>query len=376
MKQLYLTLFSIFLTLFLAGCGNSKPAGEGVLSGEEYQVHYAKGFKVKKYTGYTEVAVINPWDTTKLLQKYILVDREKDIPADLPAGTVVKVPVKGVAAYNTLQCATLKELDNASIIKGVFEPQYVKLEDIVKGIQNGSITDLGDASKPDIEKLIMLAPEAILASPISGMSYGNIDKTKIPVIEIPDYTEPDPLGRAEWIRFYSLFIGKEQQADSLFDVTVKNYNEIKQAVQNAATKPSAFTDTKYQNNWNMPGGKSYMANMLADAGAAYIWADDNSTTFLPLSFEAVLDKAGEADVWIIKYNSPEDLTYASLEKEFKQYSYFKAFKQKSIYGCNTSYSAYFEDMAIHPDYILKDFAAIFHPELFTGYELRYHKRLR
>ncbi|MBD8390207.1 ABC transporter substrate-binding protein [Dysgonomonas sp. BGC7] len=377
MKTLYsYILFITFLLFAVAGCTH-KPAGqngENVQSGS-YTIHYAKGFQVEKHAEYTEVSVVNPWDTTKLLQKYILIDRNKDVPQNLPQGTVIKVPIKTVAAYNTLQCSTLAELEVAGIIKGVFEPQYINLKDVKKGIADGTINDLGSAAKPDIEKLILLSPEAIMASPIVGQTYGNVEKTKIPIIEIPDYTEPHPLGRAEWIRFYSLFIGKEQLADSLFTITEKNYNEIKTQSSSVANQPSVFTDMRYMGSWNMPGGKSYMANMLADAGGAYIWKEDNSTTFLPLSFEAVLDKAGEGDIWIIRYFSPEDLTYEGLMKEYKPYSHFKAFKDKKIYGCNTTYSTYYEDLAIHPDYILKDFAAIFHPDLFKDYQLRYYKKL-
>jgi len=375
MRFFSITLFSCILIYFLAGCGKKQPASQGSSIEKQYTIHYAQGFQVKKYANFTEVSVVNPWDTTKLLQKYILVDREKEIPANIPQGTIVKIPVKSVAVYNTLQCSTFKELESANIITGAFEPKYVKLEEIRKGIENGSIADLGEASKPDIEKLIMLSPEAIMASPIVGQTYGNIEKTKIPVIEIPDYTEPNPLGRAEWIRFYSLFIGKEELADSLFNITIENYNNIKKIATATPQKPTVFIDTKYQSSWNMPGGKSYMANMLADAGGAYIWAEDNSTTFLPLSFEAVLDKAGEGDAWLIRYYAEEDITYESLKKEFKQYSYFKAFRQKNIYGCNTRYSAYFEDLAIHPDFILKDFTEIFHPGLIPDHKLKYYKKL-
>ena len=96
---------------------------------------------------------------------------------------------------------------------------------------------------------------------------------------------------------------------------------------------------------------------------------------MPLAFESVLDKAGEADFWIIKYNWPKDMTYQSLEKEYKPYSHFKAFKEKNIYGCNTAYSSYYEDLPIHPDYILKDMAYIFHPELFPGYTPKYYKKI-
>lgn len=366
----------ILLTILLCGCNNHKPADKNnAKSDGEYKIYYAKGFTVDKYDEYTTVSVRDPWDTTRLLQTYILVDKDKDLPTDLPKGTLVRVPLTSVATYSTIHCSTLNELNAINIIKGVCEPQYIKLPNIQEGIRNGSIIDLGMASKPDTEKLIMLSPEAIFATPIQGWTYGSIEKTGISILETPDYTESHPLGRAEWIRFYSLFIGKEQLADSLFAITRKSYNDIKDAVAKTESRPSVLTDIRYQGKWNMPGGKSFMANMLSDAGASYPWADDNSTTYMPLSFESVLDKAGEADFWLIKYNWPKDMVYKSLEKEYKPYAYFKSFKEKNIFGCNTSYSSYYEDLPIHPDYILKDLAYIFHPELFPNYSPKYYTRI-
>lgn len=370
------TLLLISFILILAGCNNRNPAGEDNSQAHtEYEVHYAKGFQVKKYDNYTTVSVRDPWDTTRTLQTYILVDKTKELPTDLPKGTIVKIPLNNVATYSTIHCSTLNELNAVDLIKGVCEPQYIKLANIQDGLKNGAIVDLGMASKPDAEKLIMLSPDAIFATPIQGWTYGSIEKTGIPILETTDYTESHPLGRAEWIRFYSLFIGKEHLADSLFAITESNYNAVKEAVAKTSIHPSVFTDLRYQGKWNMPGGKSFMANMLADAGASYTWSDDESGTYMPLAFESVLDKAGEADCWIIKYNWPEDMTYESLKKEYKPYSYFKAFKEKNIYGCNTAYSSYYEDLPIHPDYILKDMAYIFHPELFPGYAPKYYKKI-
>ncbi|MBF0651008.1 ABC transporter substrate-binding protein [Dysgonomonas sp. GY75] len=375
MKLLNITLlFSIIL--ILAGCNNRKPAGQDNIKPQTgYTVYYAKGFQVKKYDEYTTVSVRDPWDTTRMLQTYVLVAKNKDLPANLPKGTIVRIPLETVATYSTIHCSTLNELDAVNLIKGVCEPQYIKLSNIQDGVKSGAIVDLGMASKPDTERLIMLSPDAIFATPIQGWTYGSIEKAGIPILETTDYTESHPLGRAEWIRYYSLFIGKEQLADSLFAITEKNYNAVKDAVAGTANRPSVFTDMRYQNKWNMPGGKSFMANMLSDSGASYCWSDDNSTTYMPLAFESVLDKAGEADFWIIKYNWPKDMTYQSLEKEYKPYSHFKAFKGKNIYGCNTAYSSYYEDLPIHPDYILKDMAYIFHPELFAGYTPKYYKKI-
>lgn len=375
MRLLNTTLF-FTLILVLAGCNNRTPAKQDNIDvTQEYVVRYAKGFQVNKYDGYTMVYVRDPWDSTRLLQTYVLVDREKDTPQNLPDGIVVKVPLKNVATYSTIHCSTLNELGMIGIVKGVCEPEYIKLPFIQNGIKDGSIVNLGMASKPDLEKIIMLSPEAIFATPIQGWTYGTVEKTKIPMLETVDYTESHPLGRAEWIRYYSLFTGTEQLADSLFAITERNYNEVKNTVAKATKRPSVLTDIRYQSKWNMPGGQSFMANMLADAGASYPWADNSSSSYLPLSFESVLDKGGESDIWIIKYNMPQDMTYQSLEKEYKPYSRFKAFKDKNIYGCNTSYSSYYEDLPIHPDYILKDIAYVFHPDLFPDYTPKYYKKL-
>ncbi|MDR0825172.1 MAG: ABC transporter substrate-binding protein [Prevotella sp.] len=369
-------LFSIIFVL--AACNKNRSAGQGYVQSQEdttYTVHYARGFQVKKQVGYTIVSVRNPWDTTRLLQTYILVDKQKEPPVNLPQGVIVRIPLSNAATYSTIHCSSLNELNAVDIIKGVCEPQYIKLDIIQQGIKNGTIANLGMASKPDVEKIILLNPDAIFATPIQGWTYGNIEKTGIPVLETTDYVESHPLGRAEWIRFYSLFTGKEQLADSLFAITEKNYNEVKAMVAKTSRRPSVLTDIRYQGTWDMPGGRSFMANMLADAGTLYPWNDDKSTSHIPLAFESVLDKAGEADIWIIKYYAPSDMTYESLAKEYKPYSYFKAFKQKNIFGCNTAYSDYYEDLPIHPDYILKDMAYVFHPELFPGYVPKYYKKL-
>ena len=54
---------------------------------------YASGFHVTRFADYTRVEVRDPWDSTRLLQRYLLVDRNQPIPSGLPKGTVVKIPV-------------------------------------------------------------------------------------------------------------------------------------------------------------------------------------------------------------------------------------------------------------------------------------------
>lgn len=372
MKKVGILLISIICLVSCAGSQKEKNTSTEL---QPYVVEYAKGFNINRYVDYTEVTVNDPWDSTKILQRYILVNKEKPLPKPMPEGKLIRTPISSAVAYSTIHCSVLDELRAIKIITGVCEPEYVDIPYIKDGINSKSIINLGQASNPNVEKIILLDPEVIFATPIQGWIYGAVEKTGIPIIETPDYMESSPLGRAEWIRFYSVFLENETLADSLFNATRDRYNSIKNKVATTTNRPTVFSDLKYGNTWYTAGGESFLANILKDAGASYIWKDEPYTGAVPLSFEGVLDKAGDADMWLIKYNNPIDMTYNSLAKEYKPYSYFKAFKERNIYECNTNYTKYYEDLPIHPDYILQDMAYVFHPELFPEYSPVYYKKM-
>ena len=341
---------------------------------EKYQLRHARGFNVEQYEDYKLVTVRDPWDTVRTLYRYILIDRDKEIPKNLPEGTIVKVPLQTVIAFSTIQCSMLKEIDEQHRITGVCQAKYIDLPYIQERLKAGKIIDLGSMHKPDVEQLINLMPSALIVSAMeTGMGY--LDKLRIPIIATTDYMEDTALGRAEWIRYHALFYGKEALADSLFQETERRYNEIKDRVKNASNKPTVFNDLKFGKTWRIAGGKSYLANLIRDAGGEYVWNDDNSTGSTRLSAEMVLDKAGLADIWLLKYNREEDFTYNRLKQEDKIYAQFGAFNKKQIWGCNTGKVHYFEDLPIHPDSILKDMAKIFHPNLVTDNKLSYFKSL-
>lgn len=371
MKYSYL-LVSLITLLFLISCSSTGYKENS--NTEKYELRYARGFNVEQYKDYKLVIVRDPWDTTRVLYRYILVDRNKEIPSDLPEGTLVKVPLQTVVAFSTIQCSMLQEIGEEQKITAVCQAKYIDIPYIRQRLNNGKIIDLGSMHKPDVEQLINLAPSALVVSAMeTGMGY--LDKLRIPVIVTTDYMEDTALGRAEWIRYHGLFYGKETLADSLFKETERRYNEIKQKVRKATEKPTVFNDLKFGKTWRIAGGKSYLANLIRDAGGEYIWNDDNTTGSSRLSAEMVLDKAEKADIWLLKYNRGDDLTYDKLKQEDKIYSQFDAFKHKRIWGCNTDRIHYFEDLPIHPDSILKDMATIFHPQLFPDKSLNYFKSL-
>lgn len=361
---------TVLLSLLLLSCGGKQERVIGDVASLD-SVRYATGFTVTGQDGYTIAEVVNPWDSSKILQRYILINREQPMPASLPQGTVIRIPVKNIAVYGAVHIAMVDLLGELDKVIGVCEPEYINSPVIREGIRNGSITDLGQAVSPNVEKIIDSNTEMIIASPFQNSGYGGVEKLGIPIVEGADYMENSPLGRAEWIRFYGLLFDQVKLADSLFRETEQRYNELKALTGAIVNKPTVLPEKRYGATWFVPAGESYMAQLYADAGADYIFKDTPGGGSLPLSFESVLDQAIHVDLWLIKYHNATDLTYRDLRREYTPYEHFDAFKNRTIFGSNSAKVSYYEETPIHPDYLLEDLVKIFHPELLPDYDLRY-----
>lgn len=115
-----------YLLLTFLGCGlftTQKVPFRKLLSSDT--IRYAQGFTVHHFDGYTAVEVRDPWDSTRLLQRYLLVDRDRPVPGNLPKGTVVQVPAQNVVVYTSVHAAIIDQLGETGRIIGVCEPRYM-----------------------------------------------------------------------------------------------------------------------------------------------------------------------------------------------------------------------------------------------------------
>ena len=371
MKRNILSALIVTIVLLLSACGGrSKTAS--VSHGETIPMKYAENLTLVKGDGYTEAILRNPWDTTRILRTYILVDKNQKLPAHLPEGTLVRTPLQKALVYTATHCHLIHELGAVKSIGGVCEVQYIKVPEIVEGCANGTIVNAGEGTNPDMEKIIDLHPDALLLSPYENSGgHGQVEKLKIPIIECADYMETSALGSAEWIRFYGMLFGREALANSIFAEVEKNYNELKALATRQAKKPKVMCELKSGSAWYVPGGRSTTGKLYMDAGGDYLFSHYPNSGAVPLSFETVFDKAQNADIWLMKYNHPTDKTLTILREDYAPYTNFKAYKEKQVYGCNTAYRKYYEDFPFHPDKVLKDLIKIFHPSLLPEYELKY-----
>lgn len=377
MKKILLSAYIVTWVLLFSACGGGSKTSSLQAEGDTVRMKYSSLLQIVKHADYTVVTIRNPWDTLKVLHTYLLADREKPLPEHLPEGTVVRTPLQKSVIYSSVHCSLWSELDELKGIGGVCGLEYIKLPQIQEGCRNGSIVNVGNSMNPDIERIIDLRPDAILLSPFENSGgYGRVGKLNIPIVECADYMETSALGRAEWMRLYGLLLGKEAQADSLFAGIEKEYLTLTQQVKSQNLKrPTVISEMKNSSAWYIPGGNSTMGRLYQDAGADYVFAYLSNSGSVPLAFETVFDRGGNADIWLIKYNQPQDKTYSELERDYVPYARFKAFQDRKVYGCNTNHVPFYEESPFHPELLLKDLIKIFHPELLPDYDLKYFSNL-
>ena len=360
------------MVLLLSACGGGDKASSAANGETAIPLHYAENLTLARTDGYTVARLRNPWDTTRVLHTYLLIDREKPVPPHLPEGTVVRTPLQKAVVYSSVHTSLLKQIDALGSVGGVCDLNYIKLPEVQEGVKRGTIADIGNGMSPNIERIIDLHPDAILLSPFENSGgYGRVEKLSIPIIECADYMETSPLGRAEWMRFYGLLFGHEAEADSLFAEVEKNYLSLKALTEPLTGRPSVFSELKSSSAWYVPGGRSTVARLYADAGADYVFADDTHSGSFPLAFETVFDRAQHADFWLIKYNQAIEKTYRELQQDYAPYTGFQAFRERKVYACNTGKVNYYEDTPFRPDGLLKDLIRIFHPEVVEEAEAVY-----
>ena len=146
MKKLLLSVQIVTLVLLLSACGGGGKTSSAFIQEEIIPMKYAENLTLVKGNGYTEARLRNPWDTTAILQNYILIDKDSPVPDHLPEGTLVRTPLSKALVYTGVHCALIKELGALESIGGICELQHIKVPEIQEGCKNGTIVNAGEGS--------------------------------------------------------------------------------------------------------------------------------------------------------------------------------------------------------------------------------------
>lgn len=368
MKKVILVLFSIIY--MMNSCDvSSKSENIGENTNDTLNlVSFAQNFKI--YPLKTGYKLVIKYSSTE--SEYYLFNDTATIPGHLANKTIIRTPVKSAVAFSSTQWSVFQKLGEIDRVKGILESNYTKNEEILALVAEGRITDVGMSTNVNAEKLINIQPDLILYTPYPGIDFSHLGELSgATMLSFPDYLESHPLGRAEWMKVVGLLCGKEKETKEWFENVVRRYETLSERCSSVEAKPTVFSDLPFENQWYVPGGKSYIAKIFADAGGDYVWKDNESAGSLHIDAESVLLKAQQADFWRVINSYDNPFTYDRLEKENELYPLFKAFEKRQLLVCDVRECGYFEKSQYEPDVLLADFIYHFHPELLTDEWINY-----
>jgi iron complex transport system substrate-binding protein len=352
---------------------------------DKVEIEYANGFTVEYFDTYKVITVLTPWDFATETFQYVLVQDGTEAPQGYDQATFVTIPLQTIAPLSTTFIPFLDLYGLMDSVVAVSDGVYVSNQTILDKVEDG-LPQVGYGSGVDIETLLLLEPDVIMTN---GYGFPDYDahpaliNAGMTVVINGDYMENTPLGRAEWGKFIAVFYNQEAIANQLFDETVASYDQWKAAVADVSNKPTVFLNTPFEGTWYVPGGNSYMANFVNDAGGEYLWADEPSAGTLYLGFEDVVAKAAEdGQIWL--HPGGFNFTAEDLLNEDERYAEFTAFQTGALYNNNKALTAaggndFFESGIAHPDVILADLIAYFHPDIMVeidpAYQTTYYQVL-
>lgn len=344
------------------------------------EIHYAKGFSILNHEGYSVITVSNPWPKANKSYTYILKEKNGIVPDSLKQFPVILVPIKTIVVTSTTHIPSLEMLGVEKTLVGFPNLNYISSEKVRGLIDAKKVIELGANQALNTEVLIELQPDVIIGYGLdnNNPTLDNLQKNGLKVLLNGDWNEQSPLGKAEWIKIFGAVYGKQELANSLFSKIEKDYLQTLEIAKRGTSHPTILAGDMYEDKWYLPQGTSWGCQLLKEAQGNYLWAETTGTGSLSLSFETVLVKGKNANIWITsgQFGSLQEMLDAN-----PHYAQFKAFQNKNVFSFSgrkgkTRGVLYYELAPNRPDIVLKDIVKILHPELLRGYKPFFFEKLK
>ncbi|WP_294230877.1 ABC transporter substrate-binding protein [Chryseobacterium sp. sg2396] len=290
-----------------------------------------------------------------------------------------QVPFKKIILLNASMAGYIGELHAENLLIGISSPEYIYSERIQSLLKQGKIQNVGSDQKYDIEKIISLKPDVIFTNHIASFdnTYQLLENNGIRVVFLDEYMEQKPLQKTAYLKLFGKLLGKDKEAERMYENVEKNYADLKQLALKAKEKPMVLANEMYGDVWYLPGGKTSTANFISDANADYILKNNTEEKAVTMSFEEVFAKSGTVQYWINVGNHTSRKEMLSMNPFYRKLNVFNKGKIYVITGKERGQANdFFESGVVRSDLVLKDYIKIFHPELLPGYQLTYMKELK
>ncbi|NEV93379.1 ABC transporter substrate-binding protein [Psychroflexus sp. YR1-1] len=372
-------LYFVILLSFFA-CKKADHSANTDRGYEKVEIKYATGFSINKYANFTQVIVHSPWPEAENDLVYLVVDRSEHVPEQISYEALIQLPVEKLVTTSTTHIPSLITLNKIDKLVGFPNLDFISSEKARALIDAGKVKELGKNEALNTEILLSVNPDVVFSFGVEGQNktLTQIQKSGIPVVYNGDWLEKDVLGKAEWIKFFGVFLGELDLSIEAFNQVEADYLALKEKAEGATGEPSVISGAMHQDRWYLPYGTSWQAQLFEDANAEYVYKDTQGKGSAAFSFERVLEDAKAAEFWI----SPAQFTsYAQLLESNMHYQEFEAFQERNIYTMasttgETGGVLFYEIGPNRPDLVLKDLVKIFHPELLENEAFTFFKPLK
>lgn len=382
MRKLIIAIFCICILSISSACGRKTSAADtssvvgSTTDTASLTPRYARGFTLKSVSSdLTLLTISDPESSHSESYRYALVRRGAS--PSIPEGfTPVDIPLRRVVCMTSLQLSNFIRLGNTSKVVGITSTRHLKNAVMRRQLANGTTSKIGIEGNFDNEVILALEPDAIFISPFKRGGYDALRDLDIPLIPHLGYKELSPLGQAEWMKVTGFLTGEFQKADAEFSKIEQNYLRLCHLLDTVSYRPTVFSGEMRGGNWYAVGGRSFLAQMFADAGADYFLKDNRESGGVTLDYETVFTNASDADYWRIVNSFDGEFSYDALRDLDRRYTDFKAWKKRGVIYCNMDDVPFYESMPVEPDILLADFIHIFHPAALPDHKPVYYHLLK
>lgn len=348
-KKTIIAICLFFVGLLgLEGCGSPSSNNEKHSYADRLQVNerselvyegsmelqYAENFAVDYYEGgYTML-------TTKMDgQRFLVVPQEKDVP-EIPDGEIVVLqrPIKDLYLVASAVMDMFRELDSLDAI--AFSGQKAEnwyIEEAKAAMINGDLLYAGKYSKPDYELLVSEGCSLAIENRMILHAPEVVEKLEdfgIPVIIEYSSYESHPLGRVEWIKFFGALLGKEAEAEKIFEEQAAILDRV--STDEKTEQTVAFFFVTSNGFVQVRQSSDYVPKMIELAGGKYIFEDlgDSETKRSTMNIQVEEFYNGAKDADFLIYNSSIDGGVSSMEELLDKCGFladFRAVREKNVW---------------------------------------------
>lgn len=307
------------------GAADTVPDFGSMEAERSMELLYAEQFSVDYYEGGYALIMIKEGG------RFLVVPDGLPVPENLDADiAVIRKPLQNIYLVATSAMDLFCALDGTDAIglSGTDASGWY-VEKAREEMENGNILYAGKYSAPDYELILSKGCDLAIESTMiyhSPEVKEKLESFGIPVLVERSSYETHPLGRTEWLKLYSVLLGKEEQAEELFAEQAEKLEAV--SSEENTGKTVAFFYISSNGYVNVRKSSDYVAKMIELAGGKYIFDDlgdsENALSTMNMQMEEFYAKAKDADYLI--YNSTIDGELYTLDELFAKSNLLKDFK--------------------------------------------------